>query len=68
MLSVSVHSVDVVSSTSWIQVNKPCPAPGRESLRISNLLDNSTGKFEADLKCNVETLNRVLGLLLKMRE
>lgn len=53
-LSPSVHS------TSWIQVIKPCPAPGRGSLRISNYLANSSGKFEADVKCNVETLNRVL--------
>lgn len=43
---------------------KPCPVPGRGSLRISNLLDKSAGKFEADVKCNVETLNRVLGLFL----
>lgn len=32
--------------------------------RLLNLLDNSTNKFEADLKCNLETLTRVLGLIL----
>lgn len=63
-LCESVRSFEVMSTTSWIQVIKPCPAPGRGSLRISNLLGNSTGKFEADLKCNVVTLNRELGLLL----
>lgn len=43
---------------------EPHLAPGKGSLGISNLLGNSTSEFEAGLKCNLESLTRVLRLIL----